>query len=129
MKNIRKTKQKQLIKEILAETVSHPTADWIYEEARKKLPNISLGTVYRNLNNLKESGEILELNYGSSFSRYDGNPKPHYHFSCTTCGNVYDLDLHLQDGLNDLVQREGFVVEGHRLEFFGTCLACKEIKS
>ena len=72
---IRKTKQRELILKTLRSTDTHPTADWIYEQVKKEMPNISLGTVYRNLGILKESGEILELNYGSKYSRYDGNPR------------------------------------------------------
>lgn len=62
---IRKTKQRDLILKTLRNTTCHPTADWIYEQVKKEMPNISLGTVYRNLSMLKDLGEIIELNYGS----------------------------------------------------------------
>ena len=121
----RKTRQKELIKRILCSTTCHPTADWIYSQARSEMPNISLGTIYRNLNLMKEAGEILELDYGSNFSRYDGNPEPHYHFSCLKCSNVYDLELKPQTQLNKKLEEEGFEIQSHRLEFQGLCPRCK----
>lgn len=124
-KNLRMTRQRQRILEVLRSTTSHPTADWVYEQVRREIPDISLGTVYRNLKVLKESGEIMELNYGSTFSRYDGNPVNHYHFQCEECGRIYDLDLPVQEELNRAAgQRSGFQITHHRLEFYGTCRAC-----
>lgn len=121
----RKTRQRQLILEVLRSTDSHPTADWIYEQARKKMPKISLGTVYRNLNLLRDLGEIIELNFGSTFSRFDGNPLPHYHFTCLKCGRVYDVDEPLHPELEERVERSmGCEVTNHRLEFYGTCREC-----
>jgi Fur family ferric uptake transcriptional regulator/Fur family peroxide stress response transcriptional regulator len=120
------TKQKRIILQILKNTDSHPTADYIYQEARKVLPDISLGTVYRNLRVLREQGEILELSYGSTFSRYDGNPSNHYHFVCTKCGKVQDVDIVLKTKLEEEVREKmGVDVEGHRLEFYGVCNDCK----
>lgn len=124
----RMTKQRKVILDVLKSTTSHPTADWIYERVKKKIPNISLGTVYRNLNILKEMGKILELNYGSSFSRYDGNPENHYHFRCYKCGRVYDIDIPVDHGIEKQVaESTGFEVESHRLEFYGICKECKEL--
>ncbi|MDN5346794.1 MAG: Fur family transcriptional regulator, peroxide stress response regulator [Clostridia bacterium] len=121
----RMTKQKKVILEILRGTKSHPTADWIYEQARKILPDISLGTVYRNLGVLKESGEILELNYGSTYSRYDGNPVNHYHFVCLKCGKVLDVDMPIHSELEREIKQEGIAkVLYHRLEFYGYCAEC-----
>ena len=91
-KQKRMTKQKKLILDILSSSGCHPTAEWIYQEARKVLPDISLGTVYRNLRSLKEEGKIQELNYGKAFSRFDYNPGRHCHFICDICGQVFDCD-------------------------------------
>lgn len=129
MKNttMRMTEQRALILKILRSTKSHPTADWIYQEARKSLPNISLGTVYRNLRLLSASGEIMELDYGSGFSRFDGNPKNHYHFLCQQCGRMYDIDLKVFADLDDLVEKTlGVKVKEHRLEFYGICRECQK---
>jgi len=88
---IRKTKQRDLILKVLRSTDTHPTADWIYEQVKKEMPNISLGTVYRNLGKLAKSGEITELSFGSKYSRFDGNADDHYHFICTSCEKVIDI--------------------------------------
>ncbi|WP_350342751.1 transcriptional repressor [Proteinivorax tanatarense] len=121
----RMTKQRKKILETLQSTTCHPTADWIYNEVKKEMPTISLGTVYRNLNVLKEQGKILELNYGSTFSRYDGNPKNHYHFTCRTCQKVYDVDIPLQDELDkEISSVNGHKVKEHRIEFYGVCKEC-----
>ncbi|MFW5996355.1 MAG: Fur family transcriptional regulator [Halanaerobiaceae bacterium] len=122
----RMTKQRKAILNILRDTDIHPTADWIYEQVKKEIPNISLGTVYRNLNVLTEMGEIMALDYGSSYSRFDGNPNNHYHFKCEKCGNVFDVDLKVQNNLNEkATEKTGFAIRGHRLEFYGLCQDCQ----
>src|SRR6056297_3643031 len=105
-KNTRMTKQHKAILRVLKNTESHPTADWIYEQVKKEIPNISLGTVYRNLNVLSELGKIQILDYGSTYSRYDGNPKNHYHFRCEKCGRVYDINVDLFDDINKIVNEK-----------------------
>lgn len=126
-KTTRMTKQKRVILEVLRSTTSHPTADWVYEQARKQLPDISLGTVYRNLNFLRDIGEIMELNYGSTFSRFDGNPENHYHFACKECGKVFDIDITIAYEMEKSVENNtGFQVDSHRIEFYGTCCHCKK---
>lgn len=125
----RMTRQKKLILEILRSTKSHPTADWVYEQARKQIPDISLGTVYRNLGVLKKAGEILELSFGSTFSRFDGNPDNHYHFVCEVCGLVSDVDIPVEEGLEEKAAREtGARINSHRLEFYGVCPQCQEMQ-
>ena len=119
----RMTKQKKLILDIIKGTTCHPTADWIYQEARKEMPQISLGTVYRNLRFLVDLGEIMELGYSGSFSRFDGNPKNHYHFVCESCGEVFDVQSDIKQNLNSLVEN-GHRVFSHRLEFYGLCPKC-----
>jgi len=122
---IRKTKQREVILEVLRSTTSHPTADWVYQEVRKEMPNVSLGTIYRNLKTLTEMGEALELSYGSTYSRFDGNPKNHYHFVCEECGNVCDLDLELLNSLDKAAEQAvGGKIFRHRLEFYGICGEC-----
>lgn len=122
----RNTKQKKVILELLKGTDSHPTADWIYEQARKVLPDISLGTVYRNLRVLTENEVIQELNYGSTYSRYDGNPMEHYHFVCNQCQRVFDVPMAVMKELNAKVEElTGWQVEMHRMEFYGLCSDCQ----
>ncbi|MEW6623126.1 MAG: transcriptional repressor [Bacillota bacterium] len=119
------TKQKRIILEVIKNTNSHPTADWIYEQAKKQLPDISLGTVYRNLKLLASVGEIMELNYGSTYSRYDGVTENHYHFVCRNCGTIYDLDIDAVDLNKTVASKINGKVEYHRLEFYGTCCQCQ----
>ncbi len=122
---IRKTKQREAILSVLRDTKSHPTADWIYQQVRKKVPNVSLGTIYRNLKILAETGEIQELSYGSTYSRFDGNPEIHYHFVCQKCGSITDIDMDAIENLESLVEKELRVkVTDHRMEFYGLCNHC-----
>jgi len=124
---VRRTKQKEAILRVLRSTTSHPTADWVYAEVRKEIPNISLGTVYRNLKTLQQSGEISEVNFNGTFSRFDGNPDNHYHFRCEKCGGVFDVDEPVNWELDEKVAREtGYKIYHHRLEFCGLCKECQE---
>jgi Fe2+ or Zn2+ uptake regulation protein len=123
----RRTKQREAILKVLRATTSHPTADWIYDEVRKEISNISLGTVYRNLKLLRESGEILEIDFGDTFSRFDGNPNNHYHFRCEKCGRIFDVDEPVNMELDAKVaQKTGFEISYHRLEFRGLCKECQK---
>lgn len=121
----RMTKQKRVILEVLKNTKSHPTADWVYEKVKKKIPNISLGTVYRNLNILKGQGEIMELSFGKGFSRFDGNASSHYHFTCEHCGRILDVETPQFSGMEgEITKQLGVRVHSHRLEFYGSCPDC-----
>ncbi|MFW5976477.1 MAG: Fur family transcriptional regulator [Bacillota bacterium] len=123
----RMTKQRKKIMEVLKNTNSHPTADEIYDKVKKDIPNISLGTVYRNLNVLADMGEIMILDYGSSYSRFDGNPENHYHFKCEECGNVFDVEFEVLDNLNEKINSSTpYKVSYHRLEFYGICPDCQK---
>lgn len=123
----RMTKQRKAILKILENTDIHPTADWIYEQVKKEIPNISLGTVYRNLNVLSEMGKIMTLDYGSSYSRFDGNPRNHYHFKCEKCEKVFDVEIEVLNNLNKKISKKStFQVKSHRLEFYGICSECQE---
>jgi len=121
---LKKSRQRDEILSYLKSVNTHPTAETIYMEVKKAIPDISLATVYRNLKLLSENGEILELTYGSSSSRFDGNTSPHYHFVCEKCKNVYDIMMDLTDELHSMVTREGYLPYEHRLEFFGVCKDC-----
>ena len=123
----RMTKQRKLILEVLRNTDSHPTADWIYEQVKKEIPNISLGTVYRNLRLSSEMKKIRVLDFGSSYSRFDGNPQHHYHFICDNCEKIFDLDMPVNKKLNERVNNEtAFLVKSHRIDFIGLCPECQK---
>lgn len=122
---IKFSRQRAAIKEFLLQTKEHPTADIVYLNIRKYHPNISLGTVYRNLNLLAEQGEILKINCSDGSDRFDGNPNPHYHFICKDCGRVLDLEMEQIDHIN-VIAGAGFSgkIDGHVTYFFGTCPTC-----
>ena len=124
---VRTSKQKEAILRVLRGTESHPTADWIYQEVRKEIPNVSLGTVYRNLRLLSEDGEVLQLGLCGSLSRFDARRDNHYHFRCENCGRVFDVDEPVDENINErIAERTGFRVLSHRLEFRGLCQECQE---
>ena len=87
---MRYSKQREEIYKIIRNTDVHPNADWIFKHVKKKIPKISLGTVYRNLKLLVDSGKILAIHTGTTI-RYDGNVKSHIHLKCTECGLI-DVD-------------------------------------
>ena len=123
----RNTKQRDAILDFLRGATSHPTADQVYDGVRKVIPNISKGTVYRNLNILRETGQISELNLSGTVSRFEGRKDNHYHFRCEKCGRVFDLDEPVNKELDDKIARNtGFTVSYHQLEFRGLCKECKK---
>ncbi len=127
---IRKSRQKEAILKALKGTTCHPTADWIYQQVRREIPNISLGTVYRNLKLMKQEGEILELDFAGTLNRFDGNAQNHYHFRCEQCDHVFDICEPLDNGINERVaHKTGFRVSSHRLEFRGLCNECQRKSS
>jgi Fur family peroxide stress response transcriptional regulator len=122
----RDTKQRETILKLLQNTKSHPTADQIYDEVRKDIPNVSKGTVYRNLQVLQQDGVISVLNINSTQSRYEAKQASHYHFRCDRCGCVFDLDEPVIEELDDRVAKKtGFKVSHHQMEFRGLCKECQ----
>lgn len=123
------TKQRRVIMEELRGNSSHPTADELYRRVRRRLPRISLGTVYRNLELLSRSGLVRKLETGGGKMRFDGFAEPHYHIHCRHCGRVADLELSTLPDLEGLVSDpRGFRVTGHHLEFTGFCPRCRKDK-
>ena len=120
----RNTKQRQVILEELQKLDSHPTAAAVYQIVRRRLPKISLGTVYRNLDLLTRTGTIQKLEFGGEEARFDGNPAAHDHVRCVRCGKVDDIhlpEMNLMGGANDF---NGYCVVGCRVEFLGVCPQC-----
>jgi Fur family peroxide stress response transcriptional regulator len=105
----------------------HPTAETVYFSIKDEFPNISLGTVYRNLSLLSDLGEIQKISVSGGADRFDGNPAPHYHFSCRKCGCVMDLQLSLEEDLNALAAKDfPGTIESHRVLFTGICPDCSK---
>lgn len=119
------SRQRELIKNFLATRKDHPTADMVYRNVRQQNPNISLGTVYRNLTLLADSGEINRLNMGDGVDHFDADTSPHYHLLCTKCGRVVDLEMDSIESITDTASA-GFNghVAGHVTYFYGTCCNC-----
>jgi Fur family peroxide stress response transcriptional regulator len=122
----KRSRQRERILELLQSTGRHPTADWVYERLKEEFPNLSMGTVYRNLNILVAQGLLRKIDFGSTFDRFDANTRPHYHFVCERCGSIIDLDLRVDPELNERVRRTTpFEVRRHRIEFYGICERCR----
>ena len=119
------SKQRECIKEYLNSSCEHPTADTVYLSVRQEFPNISLGTVYRNLNLLADLGEVIKITSPNGGVHFDGRTEPHYHFYCNKCGNVIDLDLEELDCINEAAGKNfDGAIESHTMMFYGTCKDC-----
>lgn len=123
--DIRLTPQRQVILEELAKVKTHPTAGEVYDMVRKRLPRIGLGTVYRNLELMADSGMILKLEVGGSQKRFDATTDLHYHIRCTSCGRVDDIELTAMPQLDQLASDSSdYQILGHHIEFSGICETC-----
>ena len=123
----RYSKNREAILACLRGTKSHPTADWIYAQLKPDYPDLSLATVYRNLNALKDAELIRSVGIVDGQERFDATTEPHPHAVCSRCGAVIDLSgVLLPLGLIDAVQAEtGFSVSEAVLQFTGLCPECK----
>ncbi len=124
-KDMRLTNQRRIILEELKSVKTHPTADEIYGMVRQKMPRISLGTVYRNLEVLSSLGLVRKLENAAGQKRFDGDVSPHHHIRCETCGKVGDIfDASDISGIELEVSTE-FRITGVSLEFSGVCPQCQ----
>ena len=119
---MRNTKQKTLIYEIINKSSNHMTAEEIYIKCKEIIPNISLGTVYRNLNGLVSNNKIIRIKMKDNIDRYDKNFK-HSHVICNKCGKIDDIFV---DYFNELPSIRNFDVMSYELIFNGICNKCKE---
>ena len=111
-------------------TTVHPSADWVYAQLKPEFPNLSLGTVYRNLTYFKEQGDIISLGTVNGVERFDGNTAPHVHFICTGCSAVLDLpEIAVPQELTAAAEMQaGGTVQNCSLTFSGTCRECSNKK-
>lgn len=131
-KKYRMTRQRRMVLQELCAETCHPSAEELYRRLRRKMPHISLGTVYRNLEVLSSSGQALKLDFGVGPSRFDGTTIPHLHAHCTCCGRAWDVQTQQVPDLKQLicdVQQEGFAVDDYRIQFMGTCSDCQNAKN
>lgn len=122
---LKKSRQRDAILANLQNRCDHPTADMIYMDIRKEIPNISLGTVYRNLSLLTDHGMIIKLSVDGKAERFDACTENHYHFICQECGNVDDLPALVIPGIHEAAQKNfSGKITGHRALFYGVCECC-----
>jgi Fe2+ or Zn2+ uptake regulation protein len=125
---LRRTPQREILLGLVQSSTDHPTAEWLHQEARQILPDISLATVYRTLRMLKEKGLVYEFSGGASPSRYDGNPGEHEHVRCVRCGAVENVTLpELADLREHVAARTGFRMGRYPMVFHGLCESCARV--
>lgn len=120
---MRQSKQRKIIYDILKSTDKHPDAYAVYEKARTFMPAISLGTVYRNLGQLGENGDLITIETDSGVVHYDARTSDHAHFICERCGEISDLFI---DSEKDKVAQMGYSVKKEKRIFYGICNKCNE---
>lgn len=126
MPALKYSRQRESIKRFLVSRYDHPTADTVYLHVREEFPNISLGTVYRNLALLTDLGEIIKITTDGP-DRFDGHVEPHSHFFCRSCHSL--LDIHMEnEAAVDQQAQNAFpgIIEGHSIQYFGLCPECVE---
>jgi Fur family transcriptional regulator, ferric uptake regulator len=123
----RGSEQRAVVLEVVRSTMDHPTAAWVHAQARRKLPRIGLGTVYRNLERLAALGLIREIRGVPGPARFDGNIERHYHIRCLGCGRVNDLPIEVTERLEkEAALATDFHVLGHQVEVQGLCPRCRD---
>ena len=127
-KGYRLTPQRLAMLKIIAASLGHPDAEQIYEQMQAGFPTTSLATIYKTLALLKEMGEVLELNFATVGSHYDGKkPYPHPHVICTRCGQISDFESAAVDEISrEMARQTGYQITHHQLNFFGLCPRCQQ---
>ena len=122
----KKSRKRDAIMHVLAGTRTHPNAEWIYSQLKPDFPDLSLGTVYRNLAQFREEGAIISVANVRGQERYDANISEHTHFICDVCGSVVDIegDMSMDDYIERAARETGARVTGAELIFRGVCAAC-----
>ena len=123
----RNTQQRQLVFDVVQKSYDHPTAERVYNRAREIAPHISLGTVYRNLAHLSESGAIKRLVSGVGPDHFDFNLENHYHFLCSHCGEMTDIPKECSPDENEVMMpsKSGFDIKSYSLIYMGVCPECQ----
>lgn len=127
----RHSEKREAILGVLRGTALHPSAQWIYLQLKDRYPNISLGTVYRNLSQFKEQGAVISVGTVQGVERFDANVAPHAHFICHHCGRV--LDLHQMTVPPELsleaARESGTRIDQCWLTFYGDCMDCNSMEN
>ncbi len=129
---LRYSKQRETIFSILQRDCTHPNVDTIYMNVRKEIPDISLGTVYRNLNLLADQKRIVRLDIGDNAVHFDARIEPHFHMVCDECGGIHDLAID-ESTLSPLIDKVQHLCDDHitgaEILFHGTCRHCQKKQS
>jgi Fur family transcriptional regulator, peroxide stress response regulator len=128
-RDYRMTPQRMALVRLIAQSADHPSAAQLHAQVKVQFPSMSLATVYKTLDLLKELGEVLEIGLRDD-SHYDGNrPAPHPHMICTNCQKIVDgeLDTAVQRLVAEMQQASGFKIARHQLNFYGLCPDCQEM--
>lgn len=125
------SRKRKAILDAVMNTDTHPTAEWIYQQLKQEYPDLSLGTVYRNLSRFKEEGKVVTVGVVNGQERFDGTVEPHEHFICDECGAVMDLKYQLlPDSVDQQMTRScGMQIRSHSLVFYGLCPDCQHTES
>ncbi|NLJ32059.1 MAG: transcriptional repressor [Clostridiales bacterium] len=120
------SKKREAILKAIRSTTTHPTAEWVYQTLKPQHPDLSLGTVYRNIARFKENGQIISVGVVNGQERFDGNVKPHSHFICSVCGRVFDVggDYLGREAAERIADRYRFQVNSSEVVFRGICAEC-----
>ncbi len=133
MKGQNYSKKREAIYEAILSTDTHPSADWVYEKLKPKYPDLSLGTVYRNVKLLEEKGRIVSVSNVNGKERYDARTEPHTHFVCLICGTIIDIDTKaegllsgkaMSNNLEDFGKENIHDIKYVSLIYYGTCARC-----
>jgi Fur family ferric uptake transcriptional regulator/Fur family peroxide stress response transcriptional regulator len=124
----RNTRQKAVVLQVVLSSNDHPTAEQVYERAKRELPNISLGTVYRILKELVQQGKLKEIVINKQ-SRFDRRTDPHHHFICKSCGMIEDVETPLCFYVSKKLEEKGYEIEEVEYKFYGYCKNCAKTKN
>ncbi|MEE9189551.1 MAG: transcriptional repressor [Candidatus Neomarinimicrobiota bacterium] len=122
---MRQSRQRNAILHTVKGTKSHPTADWVYDSVRKEIPNVSLGTVYRNLGQLVDNNDLKAFNY-NGMVHYDAHLSNHQHFYCLECSVIFDINLDEKDFISRINNTTTHIVTDFQLILTGLCKTCKK---
>ena len=126
METTKYSRQRELIYNTVIENQVHPTAEFVYKYLKKDNPQLSLGTVYRNLQQLSDNGAINRVSIPNQPDRFDGVIKPHYHAVCSKCGKIEDIFIEEMESIDSLVaEKTGLNIIGHEIVFKTICPLCK----
>lgn len=121
------TKQRNVVYEELKGRHDHPTPEELYNAIKPRYSAISIATVYRNLRILAEEGKAIEIKSDKNILRYDAKVEPHYHFKCSRCGAVLDLDIPYDKSQDKELSKQGYKVDFHSIIFYGLCPNCASL--